>query len=212
MLRAALADISRIGTKRRPEGASTITQQVAKNFLLSNEVSFERKIKEALIAIRMEQVLSKDRILELYLNEIYLGGGVLRRRGGGASLLQQVARRADASSRRRSSRPCRRAPTTTIPQRNPEAARERRDWVIDRMVEADFISAAQGAAAKAQPIELRRRDQLETVSAPYFTEEVRRELLGALWRQGALRGRAVGAHQPRSTAPGASPTMRCATR
>ncbi|HUK58861.1 MAG TPA: transglycosylase domain-containing protein, partial [Stellaceae bacterium] len=75
MLRAALTDISRIGTNRRPEGASTITQQVAKNFLLSNEVSLERKVREALVAIKMERALSKDRILELYLNEIYLGGG-----------------------------------------------------------------------------------------------------------------------------------------
>ena len=75
MLRAGVTDVMHIGTGRRPVGASTITQQVAKNFLLGNEVSLQRKIKEALVALRMEQVLSKDRILELYLNEIYLGGG-----------------------------------------------------------------------------------------------------------------------------------------
>ncbi len=63
------------GSNRRPQGASTITQQVAKNFLLTNEVSFSRKIKEALLAMRIERTYSKDKILELYLNEIYLGLG-----------------------------------------------------------------------------------------------------------------------------------------
>jgi penicillin-binding protein 1A len=75
MLRAALTDLGRWGSSRRPVGASTITQQVAKNMLLSNEVSIRRKIREALLATRIEQALSKDRILELYLNEIYLGSG-----------------------------------------------------------------------------------------------------------------------------------------
>lgn len=73
--RAALTDLPRLRENRRPVGASTITQQVAKNFLLGNEISIKRKIKEALVALRMEQVLSKQRILELYLNEIYLGRG-----------------------------------------------------------------------------------------------------------------------------------------
>ena len=78
------------GTGRRPQGASTITQQVAKNFLLTNEASFERKIKEALLALKIERTYSKDKILELYLNEIYLGLRRLRRRGGLAPLLRQV--------------------------------------------------------------------------------------------------------------------------
>src|SRR6201987_5326407 len=75
IIRAGLLYVQTYGSGRRPQGASTITQQVAKNFLLTNEVSLERKVKEALLALRIEQVLSKDRILELYLNEIYLGGG-----------------------------------------------------------------------------------------------------------------------------------------
>ncbi len=79
-----------MGTGRRPQGASTITQQVAKNFLLTNEVSFTRKIKEALLALKIERTYTKDKILELYLNEIYLGFGCLRRRRGGAPLLRQV--------------------------------------------------------------------------------------------------------------------------
>ena len=73
--RAGMLYVQNIGTNRRPQGASTITQQVAKNFLLTNEVSFERKIKEALLALKIERTYSKDKILELYLNEIYLGLG-----------------------------------------------------------------------------------------------------------------------------------------
>src|SRR6266852_3562587 len=75
LIRAVVTNLANLGSDRRPVGASTITQQVAKNFLLTNEVSLARKVKEALLALRIEQALSKDRILELYLNEIYLGGG-----------------------------------------------------------------------------------------------------------------------------------------
>jgi penicillin-binding protein 1A len=75
IVRAAITDVGRFRANRRPVGASTITQQVAKNMLLSSEISIERKIKEALLATRIEAVLPKDRILELYLNEIYLGAG-----------------------------------------------------------------------------------------------------------------------------------------
>src|SRR5215204_570668 len=75
IIRAAWLYAQNIGSKRRPQGASTITQQVAKNFLLTNELSFDRKIKEALLAMRLERTYSKDKILELYLNEIYLGLG-----------------------------------------------------------------------------------------------------------------------------------------
>ncbi len=176
MLRAAITDISRIGTNRRPEGASTITQQVAKNFLLTNEVSLERKIKEALIAIKMERVLSKDRILELYLNEIYLGGGAY---GVAAAALNDFNKPLDqldvGEAAYLAALP--KAPNNYNPERNPDAARARRDWVIDRMVEAGFITPQQGEAAKAEPIQLRRRDPTEIIDAPYFTEEVRRELL-----------------------------------
>ena len=176
MARAAITDISRIGTGRRPEGASTITQQVAKNFLLNNEVSLERKVKEALIAVRMEQVLSKDRILELYLNEIYLGEGAYGIAAAALTYFNAPLDQLDvAQSAYLASLP--KAPNNYDARLHPEAARERRDWVIDRMVEAGFISQQQGDAAKAEPIELRRRDPTEIVNAPYFAEEVRRELL-----------------------------------
>ena len=73
IFRAAIGNLKNIGTHKRPKGASTITQQIAKNFLLTNEVSYERKIKEAILANRMERAMTKDQLLELYLNEIYLG-------------------------------------------------------------------------------------------------------------------------------------------
>src|SRR5580700_3148053 len=135
--RAGMLYVQNYGSSRRPEGASTITQQVAKNFLLTNEVSFQRKIREALIAIKMEQVLSKDRILELYLNEIYLGSGAY---GVAAAALTYFNKSLDeltvAEAAYLAALP--KAPNNYNPQRNPQAATERRDWVIDRMVEADF--------------------------------------------------------------------------
>ena len=176
MLRAALTDLFRLGSNRRPVGASTITQQVAKNFLLTNEVSLQRKIKEALIAIRMEQALSKDRILELYLNEIYLGGGTY---GVAAAALNYFNKSLDELTPEEAAflAALPKAPNNYNPQRYPQAAKERRDWVLDRMAEAGFITADQARAAQAQPIVTRKRDDTEMARADYFTEEVRRELL-----------------------------------
>jgi penicillin-binding protein 1A len=176
MLRAAVTDLLRLRTGKRPEGASTITQQVAKNFLLSNEVSLERKIREALIAIKMEQVLSKDRILELYLNEIYLGNGAY---GVAAAALNYFNKSLDELTVDEAAflAALPKAPNNYDPQRHPEAATARRDWVIDRMLDAGFITPAQANAAKAAPIVIRRRSDTALVQAPYFTEEVRRELL-----------------------------------
>src|SRR6185503_6875038 len=176
MLRAAATDIMRIGAARRPIGASTITQQVAKNFLVGSELSYERKIKEALVALRMEKALSKDRILELYLNEIYLGGGTY---GVAAAALNYFNKSLDELGVEEvaflAALP--KAPNNYNPQRNPEAARERRNYVLDRMVEAGYLTPEQGAAAQTKPITLRHRDNTEIVKADYFTEEVRRELL-----------------------------------
>lgn len=176
MARAALTDIARLRSNRRPEGASTITQQVAKNFLLGNEVSLRRKIKEALLALKMEQVLSKDRILELYLNEIYLGGGNY---GVAAAALNYFNKSLDELDLGEAAvlGALPKAPNNYNPDRNSEAARARRDLVIDRMVEAGFVSAAEGEAAKAKPIVTHRRNETQLVKADYFAEEVRRELL-----------------------------------
>ncbi|HZL58508.1 MAG TPA: penicillin-binding protein 1A [Stellaceae bacterium] len=176
MARAAFTDIFRLGSHKRPIGASTITQQVAKNFLLTNEVSLERKMKEALIAIRMEQVLSKDHILELYMNEIYLGSGSY---GVAAAALTYFNKSLDELTVEEAAflAALPKAPNNYNPQRFPEAAKERRDWVIDRMVEANFITAQQARAAQAMPIVLGKRNDTELTRADYFTEEVRRELL-----------------------------------
>ncbi len=164
------------GNSRRPVGASTITQQVAKNFLLTNEVSYERKIKEAILALRIEDAYTKDKILELYLNEIYLGMGAYG--VAGASLLyfdKSVHELSIAECAYLAALP--KAPNNYNPFRNPEGAITRRNWVIDRMVENGYVSEADGEAAKAEPLKVTPREtgaQLE--ASEYFAEEVRREV------------------------------------
>jgi penicillin-binding protein 1A len=176
MLRAAATDVMRVSAKRRPIGASTITQQVAKNFLVGAELSYQRKIKEALVALKMEKALSKDRILELYLNEIYLGGGAY---GVAAAALNYFDKSLDQLSVEEAAflAALPKAPNNYNPLRYPEAAKARRDWVVERMLDAGFITAEQAEKALRVPIQLRRRDDTEVVTAAYFAEEVRRELL-----------------------------------
>ena len=174
--RAIVSNIQKLGTGQRPEGASTITQQVAKNFLLSSEVSMERKIKEAVLASRMERVLSKDRILELYLNEIYLGS---RAYGIAAAALHYFNKSLDdlnlAESAYLASLP--KAPNNYQVEKNYEGALERRNWVLDRMVEDDRITVSSAEIAKTKPSLVVKREEIETVKADYFAEEVRRELM-----------------------------------
>ena len=177
IIRAAVTDAMQYGQGRRPIGASTITQQVAKNMLLGNEVSLARKAKEAILAIRIEQSLSKERILELYLNEIYLG---LQSYGVAAAAQAYFNKPLDqltvAEAAFLAGLP--KAPNNYNPFRYPEAARARRDFVLDRMTEDGVISAAQAATAKATPINPSPFSRPETVpGADYFTEEVRRTLI-----------------------------------
>src|SRR5712675_1915728 len=176
MLRAALVDVGRWRSKRRPVGASTITQQVAKNMLLSNELSVARKVKEILLATRIDEALPKDRILELYLNEIYLGAGAY---GVAAAALTYFDKSLDELTLSEAAflAGLPKAPNRYNPARSPQAAQSRRDWVIDRMVEDGAVTQAEAARAEGQPIERRHRQETEQVSAPYFAEEVRRELL-----------------------------------
>ena len=176
MLRAAATDLVNLRSGRRPLGASTITQQVAKNFLLSNEVSLPRKIKEALLALRIERTLSKDRILELYLNEIYLGGGSY---GVAAAALNYFNKSLDALTVPEAAflGALPKAPNNYNPQRFPDAAKARRDWVIGRMAEDGYIAPAEESSALAAPLETRPAQDTEALEAPYFAEEVRRELL-----------------------------------
>ncbi len=175
--RAMLRNLKNLGHGRRPEGASTITQQVAKNFLLSSEVSYVRKIKEAILASRMEKVMSKDRLLELYLNEIYLGQ---RSYGVAAAALQYFGKALPDLSIAQiaylAALP--KAPNNYHPVRKHDAALARRNWVIDRMAEEGFIELREADMAKMEPLEMVEHDAKRTVKAPYFSEEVRRTLLG----------------------------------
>jgi penicillin-binding protein 1A len=164
------------GGDRRPVGASTITQQVAKNFLLTNEVSYERKIKEAILAYRIEQAYSKDRILELYLNQIYLGQGSY---GVAAAALDYFNKRLDELTVGEAAyiAGLPKAPENYNMFRKPQEAKGRRDWVIGRMVEDGRISREEADAAKQEALISRRRGEAEAVRADYFAEEVRRELI-----------------------------------
>ncbi len=186
ILRAAITDVGRLRASRRPIGASTITQQVAKNMLLSSEVSLTRKIKEVLLATRIEAAMPKDRILELYLNEIYLGSGAY---GVAAAALTYFDKSLDQLSLDEAAflGGLPKAPNRYNPAHFPDAARARRDWVLDRMAEDGFTTRAAADAAQAQPIVLHRREEAEEVKAPYFAEEVRRELL-ARYGEKALYG------------------------
>jgi penicillin-binding protein 1A len=180
--RAGLLYVENWGTGRRPQGASTITQQVAKNFLLTNEVSFQRKIKEALLAMKIERTYSKEKILELYLNEIYLGfvyNGVSAYGVAAASLIyfdKSVNELTIAEAAYLAALP--KAPTQLHPFRQRDRAIERRNYVIDRMKEDGYISAAEAETARKSPLTIAQRSSsAHVVAGEYFAEEVRREIL-----------------------------------
>jgi len=174
--RAAVIYLQNYGSNRHPQGASTITQQVAKNFLLSNEVSFARKIKEALLALKIERTYSKDKILELYLNEIYLGLGAYGI--AAASLVyfdKAVNELAISEAAYLAALP--KAPNNYHPFRQRERAVERRNWVIDQMAQDGFVSTAVAEQAKRSPLNVTQKPTgAHMFSAEYFAEEVRREL------------------------------------
>jgi penicillin-binding protein 1A len=177
MLRAALLYAQNYGSNRRPQGASTITQQVAKNFLLNNEVSFTRKIKEALLAIRIERAYSKDKILELYLNEIYLGLGTY---GVAAASLVYFDKSANeltiAEASYLASLP--KAPAALHPVRNRDRAIERRNYVIDRLLENGWIKQADADKARKEALNVTSRSNAAAhiFAGEYFAEEVRRDI------------------------------------
>src|SRR3989454_1209303 len=176
MARAAVVFAQNFGSNKRPQGASTITQQVAKNFLLTNEVSFTRKIKEALLAMRIERAYSKDRILELYLNEIYLGLGAYGI--AAASLVyfdKPVNELTVAEAAYLAALP--KAPGTLHPVRNRDRAVERRNYVIDRLLENGWIKQADADKARKEPLAVTSRSNAAHIFAgEYFAEEVRREI------------------------------------
>ena len=177
MARAAVVYAQNFGSDRRPQGASTITQQVAKNFLLTNEVSFARKIKEALLAMRIERAYSKDRILELYLNEIFLGQGAYGI--AAASLVyfdKSVNELTVAEASYLAALP--KAPSSLHPVRNRERAIERRNYVVDRLLENGWIKQADADKARKDPLVVASRGNgAHTFAGEFFAEEVRRDIL-----------------------------------
>ena len=175
--RAVFQNLKNIGSGRRMVGASTITQQVAKNFLLTNEASFERKIKEAILAIRIERAFSKEYIMELYLNQIYMGHYSY---GVAAAALNYFNKSLDeltiAECAFLAALP--KGPNNYDPEKRYDAAVERRNWVLSRMQENGYITEEQALAAMAEPITLASRSEKEIATdAEYFAEEVRRQLV-----------------------------------
>ncbi|HCW67132.1 MAG TPA: penicillin-binding protein, partial [Thalassospira lucentensis] len=172
VLRAAVTNVVNLGTGRRPVGASTITQQVAKNFLLTNEVSYERKIKEAILSFRIERAFSKQHILELYLNEIYLGSGSY---GVAAAALRYFDKSLDEVNVEEAAylAALPKAPSNYHPVRNHDEAKARRNWVIGRMLEEKYITEAEAQAAWAAPLIGKTRESVDTYQADFFAEEVR---------------------------------------
>ena len=187
ILRALITNITRLGSRRRPVGASTITQQVAKNFLLTNEVSIERKIKEAILAFRIERAFPKKRILELYLNEIYLGGGSY---GVAAAALNYFDKSLDELSISEAAflAGLPKAPNYYNPYVRPDAARARRDYAVGRMREDGYITAEEAEEARTGPVEVRPRTATEIARADYFVEEIRRQLVDQFGEDGVYRG------------------------
>ena len=174
--RAVITNISNIGSGRRPIGASTITQQVAKNFLLTNEVSVERKIKEAILAIRIEHALEKDDILALYLNDIYLG---LSSYGVAAAALNYFDKPMDQLKLHEiaylAALP--KAPNNYHPIRKVSSAIARRNWVLQQMFLNGYISEDEKVYAQSFDLGVRSQTGSDLANAPFFTEEVRRELV-----------------------------------
>src|SRR5437773_1239471 len=177
MARAGALYAQNFGSNRRPQGASTITQQVAKNFLLTNEVSFTRKIKEALLAMRIERTYSKDKILELYLNEIFLGLGAYGI--GAASLVyfdKSVNELTVAEASYLAALP--KAPSSLHPVRNRDRAIERRNYVVDRLLENGWIKQTDADKARKEALNVSssRSNAAHIFAGEYFAEEVRRDI------------------------------------
>jgi len=188
ILRAIVTNAEQYGSGRRAVGASTITQQVAKNMLVGSERSMMRKAREAVLAMRIEEALPKERILEIYLNEIFMGAQAYGVAAAAQAYFNKgldeltVGEMAFLGALPK-------APNNLNPVRFPEAARSRRDYVLDRMVEDGAITRQQADEAKALPIVPKptRRPEVLPVGQ-YFTEDVRRELIARFGEKEAVGG------------------------
>ena len=184
--RALVKNVTNRG--RRAEGASTITQQVAKNLLLTSERTFDRKLKEAILAVRIERTFKKETILELYLNEIYLG---MSSYGVAAAALnyfgKELAELTLEEAAYIAALP--KGPNNYHPIRRVREATERRNWILDQMAENGFITKEQARAAKAKELKVNIRPfGTQIYGAEYFAEEVRRQLEQMYGKEG-LYGR-----------------------
>ena len=175
LTRAILSNIRNLFTHRRPVGASTITQQVSRTFFLNNKVSIDRKIREAVLAMRIEKYFSKDQIFELYLNQIYLGDGTY---GVAAAAKHYFNKSLDQLSIAQCAylAALPKAPSNYNIRNNYDAAIIRRDWVIERMYIDGRISQIEQQIAKQTKLEMAEPGIADTTKADYFTEEVRRQV------------------------------------
>jgi penicillin-binding protein 1A len=179
VMRAIINNIKNIMSSKRLEGASTITQQVAKNFLLTNEVSFNRKIKEAILALRIERALSKERILELYLNQIYLGSGAY---GVAAASLEYFDKSIKELNYNEAAllAALPKAPSKYNPYRNKDLAKFRRDLVLKNLYENNFINQSEYLESKDQAIELKKVKKVFLENSQYYIEDVRKNIIERL--------------------------------
>ena len=179
VLRAIINNIGNILTSKRLEGASTITQQVAKNFLLTNEVSINRKIKEAILAFRIERALSKERILELYLNQIYLGSGAYGVAAASLEYFDKSIKELNyVESAMLAALP--KAPSKYNPYRNSDLAKFRRDLVLKNLLENNFIDLTQYENFRSQKIQLKKVKKVFLEDAQYYIEDVRKNVIEQL--------------------------------
>ena len=176
VVRAVVNNISNILSSRRLEGASTITQQVAKNFLLSNEVSLNRKIKEAILAFRIERVLTKERILELYLNQIYLGSGAYGVAAASLEYFDKSIRDLNyVEAALLAALP--KAPSKYNPYRNIELAKFRRNLVLKNMLDNNYINLIWYNKLIDEEINLNKNKKIYLEDAQYFVEDVRKNVI-----------------------------------
>ena len=172
---------------KRVPGGSTITQQVARQFFLSSEYKYKRKLQEMLLAMRMESELSKDEIFELYLNKSFFGN---RAYGVAAAAEFYYGKRlADLDLDEMASLAgIPKFPSSGNPLSNPERARQRRDYILDRMAELDFIAPAQAAQAKAVPMHAVPHEPPVQMYAPYVAEMVRQEMIERFGAEALTKG------------------------
>ncbi|RPG97048.1 MAG: PBP1A family penicillin-binding protein [Candidatus Pelagibacter sp. TMED239] len=179
VLRAFINNISNIISSNRLEGASTITQQVAKNFLLTNEVSLNRKIKEAILAFRIERALSKERILELYLNQIYLGSGAYGVAAASLEYFDKSIKDLDyAESALLAALP--KAPSKYNPYRNKELAKFRRNLVLKNLFDNKYIDFQLYKKLQDEQIKLNKSKKVYLEDAQYYIEDVRKSVIDSL--------------------------------